>query len=444
MERGRAPLAAGAVLVGKYRIERVLGEGGMGVVYAVHHVLLDRPVALKLLTPDAAVNPEAVARFLNEARNAARVDNDYVCRVMDLGVLPEGQPYIAMELLDGLDLGRLLETRGRLPVVEAVGYVIQALTGIGMAHLMGVVHRDLKPSNLFIAKKHDGGQIVKVLDFGISKATSLEGPKRQNLTSMGNLIGSPAYMSPEQVSLAPDIDQRADLWAVGVILYQLLTSTLPFASPHVAEVLAFILEKDPPPLSSLRPDVPPGLESVVTRCLAKDPAKRFPSAAELAAALAPFGPWAAGAGVRMASLPDHARASLGDQGAAVTHPGVWTEKAAADARSPYLRMVGIGAGIGVALLALLVVAASWRGGTPPKTASAASAAPLPSAASFPSATPMATALPPATASAVASVTPTTTETAAPAATAAPPATGPAPVPIRTGPVRKPSLTRQRN
>src|SRR5277367_4141525 len=168
----RPALSVGTVLVGKYRLERVLGEGGMGVVYAAHHLLLDRPVALKLLAPEAVQNPEAVARFLNEARNSARIDNEYVCRVMDLGVLPEGQPYIAMELLEGIDLGRLLGTRGPLPPVEAVGYVIQALTGIGGAHLMGVIHRDLKPSNLFLANKADGSRVVKVLDFGISKATS--------------------------------------------------------------------------------------------------------------------------------------------------------------------------------------------------------------------------------------------------------------------------------
>jgi serine/threonine-protein kinase len=432
MGRGRAPLPAGTVLVGKYRIERVLGEGGMGTVYAAYHVLLDRPVALKLLASDAAMNPEAVARFLNEARNAARVDNEYVCRVMDLGVLAEGQPFIAMELLEGIDLGRLLEQRGPLPVVEAVGYVIQALTGIGMAHLMGVIHRDLKPSNLFLANKPDGGRIVKVLDFGISKATG----GRQNVTSMSNLIGSPAYMSPEQVNLAPNIDRRSDLWALGVMLYQLITGTLPFASPNVAEVLAFILEKDPVPPSTLRPDVPPGLEAVMARCLAKDPDRRFQSAAELALALAPFGPWAA-AGARIGALPDSS-----DQGGAVTTPGVWTHKSAAPraaTRSPYLRMVGIGAAIGVTLLAGLVVAASWKGA--PRAAGTTDRLPAASATAVAAAAPTS---PPASAVASASAAPS--PSAAPLASVAPIVEAAPSSTVRPGtlgPLRRPALSRQR-
>jgi serine/threonine protein kinase len=330
-----------------------------------------------------------------------------------------------------------------------VGYVIQALTGIGGAHLMGVVHRDLKPSNLFLANRADGGRLVKVLDFGISKATG--GPVKQNLTTVSNMIGSPAYMSPEQVNLAPNIDARADIWAVGVILYQLLTGELPFASPNVAEVLAFILEKDPVPPSARRPDVPPGLEAVLARCLAKDVEHRFPSANELARALGPFGPWSAGAAGARAESTSEARST--DRGPALTAPGVWTQKDGAEAhaanearRSPYLRMVGIGAVIGTLLLAVLVVAAS-RSATPRE----ATAAPAISTTVTPTVTPVVTASPSASATAQAVATPpvaTAVASSEPATPEAAPTDDPAsasaaPSVLRPGQVRRPGLTRKR-
>jgi serine/threonine protein kinase len=451
-ERVGAALSGGTVLIGKYRLERVLGEGGMGVVYAAHHLLLDRPVALKLLAPEAVQNPEAVARFLNEARNAARIDNEYVCRVMDLGVLPEGQPYIAMELLEGIDLGRLLAERGPLPQVEAVGYVIQALTGIGGAHLMGVIHRDLKPSNLFLAGKADGSRIVKVLDFGISKATRATratdatgaAAGARVLTSVNNALGSPAYMSPEQVRSASSIDLRTDLWAVGVILYELCTGVRPFASSNVAEVLALILERDPVPLSVMRAGIPPGFEAVVSRCLHKNAEHRFASAAELAHALAPFGPWAA-AGAR-AGPPLDGREST-PRGAApapaVVEPfvrtaDVWTGKDRAGARassSPYLRMVVLGAAIGIALLAVAAVVLAVRGGprearasSTPSAAVSISSAPAASAAAAPADT--ASAEPPVAADAVPSSS----------------ADAPVPRPSASGapaPLRRPPLSRHR-
>jgi serine/threonine-protein kinase len=316
-------LAAGVVLLGKYRIERLLGAGGMGVVYAAHHLMLDRPVAIKLLAPHAALNQVALQRFLNEARNAARIDSEYICRVMDLGVLPPDArpgpgsdarpgvagpastaPYIVMELLVGMDLAQLLAERGRLPVREAVGYVIHALSGIRSAHLIGVVHRDLKPSNLFLAKTSDGRSVVKVLDFGISKAM---GPGGQpGITADRNIIGSPAYMSPEQAKSSPTVDARADIWTVGVILYELLTCVVPFAAPSIAETLADVLGKVPPPVTQLRPDVPPGLAAVIARCLEKDPALRFQDAGALALALGPFGPWWQ-PDARVTALPDLGR-----------------------------------------------------------------------------------------------------------------------------------------
>jgi serine/threonine-protein kinase len=263
-------------------------------------------------------------------------------------------------------------------------------------------------------------------------------------------------MSPEQVNLAPNIDGRADLWAVGVILYQLLTGTLPFASPNVAEVLAFILEKDPAPLASFRPDVPPGIDAVIARCLAKDPAQRFPGAAELAAALGPFGPWAS-AGGRLGALPDPSRASLPDAAEAafrgtstpaLTHPGYSTDKKPADARSPILRMIGLGAGIGAALLAVLVVVAS-RPAAPAATAT--SAVTMGDPQRVPQPPPVMTAAAVTTAATV--TTASTVTTAAPSATAtagAASAISPAPIatatggPLKPGSTRKSALSRQRN
>jgi serine/threonine-protein kinase len=269
----------------KFRIERVLGQGGAGVVYAAHHELLDQPIALKLLL--AEPGSEAAARFVNEAKLAARIHSEHVCRVMDVGTLPSGVPYIAMEYLEGRDLDTVLAA-GALPVHTVADYIIQALDAIAQAHAQGIIHRDLKPANLYLALRPGSDQpIIKVLDFGISKGDMLGSDT--NVTSSRAILGSPSYMSPEQIKNARTVDARTDVWSVGVILYELMSGRPPFAGETVGEVFAKIIEGEPPPLREIVPHVPEEFENTVRRCLAKDREERFANVAELAEALGPLG-----------------------------------------------------------------------------------------------------------------------------------------------------------
>jgi serine/threonine protein kinase len=279
---------AGDLLAGKYRIERVLGQGGMGIVFAANHELLGVRVAVKCLLTDIATSTEAVTRFVNEAKNAARIQSDNVARVMDVGTLEGGRPYMVIEFLEGDDLSKLLEQRGVLPVQEAVDYVLQALEGLAQAHSIGIVHRDLKPANLFLVKRQDRTMQVKVLDFGISKATNPLGEGSGAMTSTKALLGSPYYMSPEQLRSSKSVDARADIWSVGIILYELLTGSPPFAGDNFGELFAAILEMDAPSLLAKRPDINPQFEHVVMRCLQRKPDNRYSNVGELASALAPF------------------------------------------------------------------------------------------------------------------------------------------------------------
>ena len=281
-------IAAGTVLAGKYRVERVLGRGGMGFVVAALHLELQQLVAVKFLHGSMMANGEAVARFAREARAAARIRSEHVARVLDVGRLEDGAPYTVMEFLQGEDLGALIQ-RGPLPVDVAVEYVLQACHAVAEAHAVGIVHRDLKPSNLFLTERSDGVGIIKVLDFGISKLTTA-GAFEPQLTSTRSAMGSPLYMSPEQMKSFRDADQRTDIWALGVILYELMCGTPPFNGSSLHELVTALIMSTPDPLSSRCPAVSPGLESVVMRCLEKDPTRRFPSVGELARELLPFGP----------------------------------------------------------------------------------------------------------------------------------------------------------
>jgi serine/threonine-protein kinase len=280
------PVAAGDILADKYRVERVLGAGGMGVVVAATHLELQELVAVKFLHPEAIESPEAAARFLREARVAVKIRSENVARVIDVGRLENGAPYMVMEYLEGEDLAAQL-LRGPLPVEVAIDYVIQACSAMAEAHKVGVVHRDLKPANLYIVQRSDGAHIVKVLDFGISKL-SVPDLSEAGLTKTSTMMGSPYYMSPEQMRSARDVDVRTDVWALGVITFELLTAENAFGGTSLPELVANIMTCGPRRLSELNPKVPEGLCQVVYRCLQKEPADRFQNVADLAQALAPF------------------------------------------------------------------------------------------------------------------------------------------------------------
>ncbi len=285
------PFPPGTVLAGKYRVDRLLGEGGMGWVVVATHLQLEQRVALKFMrSSHATASPEAVGRFLREARAAARIQSEHVARVSDVGTLESGAPYLVMEYLEGRDLDSLLQSTPSLPIAEAIEYAMQACEGLGEAHSAGIVHRDLKPANLFLARRSDGSVRVKLLDFGISKVAALPGGASEGgMTSTQALMGSPLYMAPEQMRSSKGVDARADIWSMGVILYEMLGGRSPFTGDTLPQVCARIMAEPPDPLHETRRDVSPALEAVVMRCLEKDPARRFQDVAALAQALAPFG-----------------------------------------------------------------------------------------------------------------------------------------------------------
>jgi serine/threonine protein kinase len=290
------PVREGEVLAGKYRVGRVVAAGGMGVVIAAEHLKLHQPVALKFMRSDLAESPDAVKRFLLEARAAARLRNEHVARILDVCELDSGEPYIVMELLEGCDLGSKLPAVPPMAMDVAVGYVIQACAAIAEAHSLGIIHRDLKPENLFLAQQHDGSVRVKVLDFGISKVTSDARRTLGSRITTKDALGSPAYMSPEQMRSAGEVDPRADVWSLGVILYELLAGRQPFEAPSIAEICLKVTDAEPPPLGAIRQDLPAELVQAVHRCLAKNPDERWPSVVELSRAIAPFVRASQGAG----------------------------------------------------------------------------------------------------------------------------------------------------
>jgi len=273
----------GETVAGKYAIVRVIGDGGMGIVYEATHLRLRRRVALKMLFPHAT-SPDTVARFEREARAAARLHHRNVAAVLDVDTTPEGLPYLVMEFLEGHDLEAELQARGAMPIDEAVGYVRQACEAMTEAHAAGIVHRDLKPSNLFLTADKQGW-VLKVLDFGISKTTD-DGDARLTTTEVS--VGTPLYMSPEQVRSARNVDERTDIWSLGIILYELLAGRAPFLGSPTA-VAAAIVADPTPPIVEFRQDIPEDLQETIYRALAKDPAERFANVMELGRALAPFG-----------------------------------------------------------------------------------------------------------------------------------------------------------
>ncbi|HET9934349.1 MAG TPA: protein kinase [Polyangiaceae bacterium] len=280
--------SVGQLVAGKYRIERVIGSGAMGVVMSAWHVELLQRVAVKFVRPEAMGLRDAEERFRREARAAARIRSEHVGRVMDVGTVEGGVPYMVMEYLEGHDLADELSRRGPLAVAEAVGYLLEAIEALAEAHAAGIVHRDLKPANLFLAKRADGTRIVKVLDFGVSKAGGTR-PGDMALTQQAVMIGSPLYMSPEQMRSARDVDARADIWSLGVILFELVGGRPPYLGDSIPELVQSMMEA-PPSLRALRGELPLALEAVVARCLERDPSDRFADVASLGAALVEFAP----------------------------------------------------------------------------------------------------------------------------------------------------------
>jgi serine/threonine-protein kinase len=299
---------SGDVLVGKYRVDGVIGRGGMGVVLRATHLGLEQRVAIKLLVGDTAYSKKAQARFVREAQVAARIQSDHIARVSDVGHLPSGTAYIVMEYLEGENLAQLIARVGRLPVAVAVRYVLQACEALADAHRGGIVHRDLKPANLFLARRREG-EIIKVLDFGISKVMP-ESPIQgeHDLTRTSALMGSPLYMAPEQMKSAKAADTRADVWAMGSILFELCTGVPPFVGTTLPEICSRILTEEPlsmadaiatvsgtqvigeggaptpPPVT-----IPPGLEPAIRRCLDKNPETRMQTVLLLAESIAHHG-----------------------------------------------------------------------------------------------------------------------------------------------------------
>jgi eukaryotic-like serine/threonine-protein kinase len=288
----RAPVRPGDLLAGKYVVERVLGVGGMGVVVAARHQLLGGRVALKFVLPELAQTTEVVQRFVREAQAATRITSEHVARVTDVGALENGAPFMVMEYLEGRDLGSLLDERGPLPVSQAVDYLLQGLQAVAEAHKHGIVHRDLKPSNLFLTQRPDGSALIKVLDFGIAKAVmpdALGSGGANALTGTQGMLGSPLYMSPEQIKSPKHVDARSDVWSAGVILFELLTRRHPFVAESAGAVLASILTEPPVRARDVRPDLPVAIEQAILACLEKGLERRTPTVGALARMLAPFG-----------------------------------------------------------------------------------------------------------------------------------------------------------
>ena len=283
----RAMPRVGDVVAGKYRIESVIGEGGMGAVFAATHTLTEKRVALKWMRPDLVGQHGAVQRFMREAQAAGRLNHPNVVDIYDIGE-HDGSPFLVMEYLHGEPLGAALE-RSLLSPRQVVRYLLPAMRGVAAAHAKGVVHRDLKPDNIFLVKNPDGSVLEpKVLDFGISKVTSMDGQINPRLTRTGAVMGTPYYMSPEQLRDAAEIDARTDVYAFGVILYEALAGRVPFDAENYSALILEIATGTPKRLRQLRPEVPEGLERVVTKAMARNPDDRYPNMESLGRALEPF------------------------------------------------------------------------------------------------------------------------------------------------------------
>ncbi len=361
----------GQVLDGKYRIDRLIGEGAMGIVLAATHLGLDEVVAIKLIRADLQRVPGTLSRFAKEAKIAAKIRNEHVCKLLDVGESEEIGPYIVMEYLEGRSLGDMGDAQGRLPIDRAVEYVLQACEALAAAHSLGVTHRDIKPENLFLTRQGNL-EVIKLLDFGISKA-ALTGHvfgDDLSLTKTSYVVGTPLYMSPEQVRSAPNVDYRTDIWSIGAVLYELVTGETAFSAASVTEICAKIIEQPTPRIANLLPHAPAALQPIIGRCLEKDASRRYQTVAELAAALAPLAPLNArlyaersSSILRGSTLDLRARLPPGTDPSERTPGAVGSQSAAsleptpAWHRASHPRSWGVGAA--AAALALALALAAW-------------------------------------------------------------------------------------
>jgi serine/threonine-protein kinase len=283
------PVAQGDVIAGRYVVERTLGAGAMGIVVAARNEQLEQLVAIKVVRDGAVESGAAVARFLREARAAAKLKSEHVTRVLDVGTLESGAPYIVMEYLEGSSLAQLLATSGPMDVDGTVRLLLQACEAVAEAHAAGIIHRDLKPQNLFLTHSVDGSPKLKVLDFGTSKAIGQANVGQgTDFVGASAMLGSAYYMAPEQMMSSRRVDARVDIWALGVVLFELLTGRRPFEADSMPGLCHKVIHDPPLPASDLRADIPYGLSAIIECCLMKEPAHRFASAEDLAAALTRF------------------------------------------------------------------------------------------------------------------------------------------------------------
>jgi serine/threonine protein kinase len=277
----------GRVVKGKYRIIRMIGEGGAGVVFEAEHTGLEKRFAIKFLYPTLSMDSEMLIRFMREAKAASKVEHENVCSYIDIDEDEYKTPYIVMELLQGESLMEYLSRRGKLPADEAVAIMVQVLSALSVAHKVGIIHRDLKPANIFLVKSEGNIARAKILDFGLAKFR--EGTQTSSLTQHGAIIGTPYYMSPEQITEGKEIDHRVDIYACGVILYQLLTGKLPYESNSLSGLLYKIANTEPVDMSKIDDSIPVELVKAVNKAMQKNPDDRFKTANEMREVLMPFG-----------------------------------------------------------------------------------------------------------------------------------------------------------
>jgi serine/threonine protein kinase len=278
-------IARGTLLPGGLQVERTIGRGAVGVVLSVTEEATGRRYAVKMLSAESALEPEQRGRLRREAQAVSRLTSEHVAQLFDVRELDDGTPFLVMEYLEGCGLDDVIAQSGPLPANAAVGYILEALDALSEAHALGLVHRDVKPSNMFLTRSRTGRPAVKLLDFGLVK-DAIASPGTLRLTRTGFMLGTPAYMAPEQLGpRAAPPDPRVDVWAIGISLFELLTGHLPFEAPSIPRMVARMLGEPPPLLRPVRPDVTPRLERIILRCLEREPGRRFASAGALAVAL---------------------------------------------------------------------------------------------------------------------------------------------------------------